>query len=169
MSGSRYRSFLESSTIQGANASYIEAYYEQFLEDPDSVDDQWRAYFRSLAQGLGGVPELTAVFVAAGAGLRMFWSWVEPGDRSRASHFAREARASMTLALGLIVVLLVSGLIEGFVTPSNLPTWARIAIGVVAELLFFIYVWTLGRSAVARGVTGDVTGADATAEAPARG
>ena len=54
MSGSRYRSFLESSTIQGANASYIEAYYEQFLEDPDSVDDQWRAYFRSLAQGLGG-------------------------------------------------------------------------------------------------------------------
>ncbi|REF30405.1 stage II sporulation protein M [Calidifontibacter indicus] len=116
-----------------------------------------------------GLLELTAVFVAAGAGLRMFWSWVEPGDRSRASHFAREARASMTLALGLIVVLLVSGLIEGFVTPSNLPTWARIAIGVVAELLFFIYVWTLGRSAVARGVTGDVTGADATAEAPARG
>lgn len=51
MSGTRYRSFLESSSIQGANASYIESYYEQFLDDPDSVDDQWRAYFRSLAQG----------------------------------------------------------------------------------------------------------------------
>ncbi len=53
MSGSRYRSFLESSSIQGANAGYIEAYYEQFLESPESVDDNWRAYFRSLKQGEG--------------------------------------------------------------------------------------------------------------------
>ncbi len=48
MSGSRYRSFFESSSIHGANAPYIEAYYEQFLENPDSVDAGWRAYFRSL-------------------------------------------------------------------------------------------------------------------------
>lgn len=116
-----------------------------------------------------GLLELTAVFVAAGAGLRMFWSWVEPGHRSRASNFAREARSTMTLALGLIVVLFVTGLIEGFVTPSGLPTWARIAIGVIAELLFFVYVWTLGRDAARRGVTGDLTGVDATAEAPSRG
>lgn len=115
-----------------------------------------------------GLLELTAVFVAAGAGLRMFWSWVEPGDRSRADNFAREARSSMTLALGLIVVLLISGLIEGFVTPSGLPTWARVAIGVIAELLFFTYVWTLGRDAARRGVTGDVTGEAVTAVAPAR-
>ena len=26
-----------------------------------------------------GILELTAVFVAAGVGLRLFWSWVEPG------------------------------------------------------------------------------------------
>ena len=30
-----------------------------------------------------GLLELTAVFVAAGVGLRVFWSWVAPGDRSR--------------------------------------------------------------------------------------
>ena len=48
MSGSRYRSFIESSSIQGANAPYIEAYYEQFLENPEAVDPSWRAYFRSL-------------------------------------------------------------------------------------------------------------------------
>jgi 2-oxoglutarate dehydrogenase E1 component len=51
MSGSRYRSYLESSSIQGANAPYIEAYYEQFLDDPESVEPNWRAYFRSLTQG----------------------------------------------------------------------------------------------------------------------
>ena len=30
-----------------------------------------------------GLLELTAVFVAGGVGLRLFWSWVEPGDLSR--------------------------------------------------------------------------------------
>lgn len=115
-----------------------------------------------------GLLELTAVFVAAGAGLRMFWAWVEPGNNTRAGNFAKEARSSMTLALGLVVVLFVTGVIEGFVTPSGLPTWARIAIGVVAELLFFAYVWTLGRDAARRGVTGDVDAIDQSAVAPAR-
>ncbi len=38
------------------------------------------------------------------------------------------------------MVLLVSGLIEAFVTPSPLPTWARIGIGAVAEAAFLGYV-----------------------------
>ena len=48
MSGSKYQSFIESSSIHGANAPYIEAYYEQFLDDPESVDPSWRAYFRLI-------------------------------------------------------------------------------------------------------------------------
>jgi 2-oxoglutarate dehydrogenase E1 component len=48
VTGSKYQSFIESSSIGGANASYIEAYYEQFLDDPESVDPDWRAYFRLI-------------------------------------------------------------------------------------------------------------------------
>ena len=48
MATSKYQSFIDSSSIQGANAPYIEAYYEQFLENPDSVDPGWRAYFRNV-------------------------------------------------------------------------------------------------------------------------
>ncbi|NGY05425.1 2-oxoglutarate dehydrogenase E1 component [Solimonas terrae] len=48
MATSKYQSFIESSSINGANAPYIEAYYEQFLEDPESVDPSWRAYFRLI-------------------------------------------------------------------------------------------------------------------------
>ena len=48
MTGSKYHSFIESSSIHGANAPYIEAYYEQFLENPESVDESWRAYFRLI-------------------------------------------------------------------------------------------------------------------------
>jgi uncharacterized membrane protein SpoIIM required for sporulation len=103
-----------------------------------------------------GILELTAVFVAAGVGLRLFWSWVEPGDLTRAQSFAREGRTAGTVALGLVGVLAVSGCIEAFVTPSALPTAARIAIGVLAEAAFLTYVFVLGRQAVARGHTGDL-------------
>jgi hypothetical protein len=60
------------------------------------------------------------------------------------------------VALGLVAVLLVSGIIEAFVTPSGLPTWARIAIGVAAEVAFLTYVYVAGRAAHRRGHTGDV-------------
>jgi uncharacterized membrane protein SpoIIM required for sporulation len=102
-----------------------------------------------------GLLELTAVFVAAGVGLRLFWSWVEPGPRTRGRSLAHEGRTAAGVALGLVLVLLVSGVIEAFVTPSGLPTWARIGIGVTAEAAFFGYVFTLGRRAFLAGHTGD--------------
>ncbi|MCB0909691.1 MAG: stage II sporulation protein M, partial [Nocardioidaceae bacterium] len=61
-----------------------------------------------------------------------------------------------TVALGLVGVLFVSGMIEGFVTPSGLPTWARVGIGVLALLVFLAYVFGLGRAAYRRGETGDI-------------
>ncbi len=103
-----------------------------------------------------GLLELTAVFVAGGVGLRLFWSWIEPGGLSRGASIAQAGRTAVTVALGLVVVLLVSGIIEAFVTPSPLPTWARIGIGIAAEAAFLAYVFVLGRQAAARGATGDI-------------
>ena len=103
-----------------------------------------------------GLLELTAVFVAGGVGLRLFWSWVEPGQLTRSQSMAHEGRTAGTVVLGLAVVLLVSGIIEAFVTPSGLPTWARVGIGVLAEAVFFAYVFIVGRAAVRRGHTGDL-------------
>jgi uncharacterized membrane protein SpoIIM required for sporulation len=103
-----------------------------------------------------GLLELTAVFVAGGVGLRLFWSWVEPGGLTRSQSMAREGRTAGTVVLGLVVVLLVSGIIEAFVTPSGLPTWARIGIGLLAEAVFFAYVFVVGRAAARRGHTGDL-------------
>jgi uncharacterized membrane protein SpoIIM required for sporulation len=104
-----------------------------------------------------GLLELTAVFVAGGVGFRLCWSWVEPGDLSRSQALAREGRTAGTVALGLVAVLLVSGVIEAFVTPSPLPTWARVGIGVLAEAAFLTYVFGPGRAAYLRGETGDVS------------
>ncbi len=103
-----------------------------------------------------GLLELTIIFVAAGAGLRLGWSWIAPGPRTRSQALATEGRAVGALAIGLGVWLLVSGLVEGFVTPSTLPAWARLAIGATVWLAFLIYVFTLGRRAARAGERGDV-------------
>ena len=103
-----------------------------------------------------GMLELTAVFVACGLGLKLGWTVVDPGRRTRSQALAEEGRALVTAVLGLVLVLLVSGVLEGFVTPSDLPTWARIGIGAVAEIAFLAWVFVLGRRAARAGVTGDL-------------
>jgi uncharacterized membrane protein SpoIIM required for sporulation len=104
-----------------------------------------------------GLLELSAVFVAGGVGLRLGWSVIDPGPaRRRGQAMAEEGRAAVTVGLGLVGVLAVSGGLEAFVTPSGLPTWARVGIGVFVELVFISYLWRYGRRAVAAGETGDL-------------
>jgi uncharacterized membrane protein SpoIIM required for sporulation len=104
-----------------------------------------------------GLLELTAVFVAAGAGLKLFWTWVDPGPRPRGQALAEAGRSMVTIAIGLVGVLLVSGIVEAFVTPSPLPTWARIGIGAMVWLGFLGYVVRFGRPAALAGETGDLS------------
>jgi uncharacterized membrane protein SpoIIM required for sporulation len=103
-----------------------------------------------------GLLELTTIFVSAGLGLRLGWTIVDPGRRTRGQALAEEGRATLIGALGTTLMLLVSGVIEAFVTPSGLPTWARIGVGVLAEAGFLWVVFVLGRRAVRAGVTGDL-------------
>ena len=108
-----------------------------------------------------GLLELTAVFVAAGTGLRLGWTVVDPGRLTRAEALARQGRTVVAIALGLACVLLASGVIEAYVTPSGLPTAARVGIGVMAEIAFLAYVFVVGRRAALAGETGDVDVGDA--------
>jgi uncharacterized membrane protein SpoIIM required for sporulation len=103
-----------------------------------------------------GLLELTAVFLAAAAGMRLGWTVVSPGNRPRGQVLAEQGRAVVAVAVGLIGVLLVCGLIEALVTPSPLPTFVRIAIGLAAEIAFLAYIFHFGRKAERAGETGDV-------------
>jgi uncharacterized membrane protein SpoIIM required for sporulation len=103
-----------------------------------------------------GLIELTAVFLAAAAGMRLGWSVVSPGNRPRLQVLAEQGRAVVSVAVGLVGVLLVAGLIEALVTPSPLPTVVRIGIGVAAEIAFLAYIFHFGRKAARAGETGDV-------------
>lgn len=103
-----------------------------------------------------GMMELTAVFIAVAAGLRIFWAWAAPGRMTRAAALAREGRSLITVALGLVVVLFLSGLVEGFITPSGLPTWVRMGIGAALLGAYCAYSQILGGRAYHAGHRGDL-------------
>ncbi len=103
-----------------------------------------------------GLLELTAVFLSGATGMRLGWSVIAPGDRPRGQVLAEQGRAVVSVAVGLVAVLLVSGLIEALVTPSPLPTFVRVGIGILAEAAFLAYVVHFGRRAAKAGETGDI-------------
>jgi len=107
-----------------------------------------------------GLLELTAVFIAAGMSLRLGWTAIDPGPRTRSAALAEEGRAVIGMAIGFTVMLLISGVLEAFVTPSGLPTWARIGIGATVEALFLVYALVHGRRMAALGELGDVEESD---------
>ncbi len=103
-----------------------------------------------------GLLELTCIFIAGAAGLKLFWTMLVPGPRRRAAALAAEGRALITVAVGLTAALAIAGLIEAFVTPAPIAWPVKITIGAGALALLWAYTLILGRSAVAVGATGDL-------------
>ncbi|QSB15963.1 stage II sporulation protein M [Natronosporangium hydrolyticum] len=115
-----------------------------------------------------GLLELTAIFIAAGVGLRIGWAWIAPGaDWSRTEAVGARGRAGMAVALGLVPVLFVSALVEAFITPAPWPIELRLAIGTLVWLGFVAYVWWFGAAAVRGGASSDVDRFDRPAAVPA--
>ncbi|SDQ73857.1 Uncharacterized membrane protein SpoIIM, required for sporulation [Curtobacterium sp. UNCCL20] len=103
-----------------------------------------------------GQLELYSVFLAAAAGLMIFWSWVAPGARTRGQALAEDGRALITIAVGLTLTLLLSGIIEGTVTRQDWPWPVKIGIGTVALVAVLWYQWVLGGRAHRAGERGDL-------------
>lgn len=104
-----------------------------------------------------GLLELTSIFVAGAAGIHIFWSWVAPGRRTRGESLAASGRSLATVAIGLMLALFVSGLIEGFVTGQPWPWPIKIGIGALALGAFLFYMVFVGGRAARVGETGDLT------------
>jgi uncharacterized membrane protein SpoIIM required for sporulation len=101
-----------------------------------------------------GLLELSAVTIAGAGGLRLGWAVIAPGDRTRGEAVALEGRRSVAVVLGLMLAFVIAGIIEGFVTPSGLPTAMRVAVGIVVAGGFWTYIVVRGRAAEAMGLTG---------------
>ena len=63
-----------------------------------------------------GMPELSAIVIAGGAGLTMWNALLFPGTYPRLVAFQRGAKRGLKIILALVPVFLYAGLLEGFVT-----------------------------------------------------
>ena len=93
----------------------------------------------------GGI-ELTVIFIAGGAGLRMGHALLAPGLHSRRVALTLAAQRAIRILFGCVPLLVVAGLFEGFISPSALPPFVKLAVGASATLLLYAYFLTVGRT-----------------------
>jgi uncharacterized membrane protein SpoIIM required for sporulation len=91
--------------------------------------------------------ELTAIVLAATAGLHMARAMIAPGWLRRRDALALAARESLPLAMGSAALLVVAGLTEGWISPMPFPLWVKATIGGVLDLLLVLYLVLPGRAA----------------------
>jgi uncharacterized membrane protein SpoIIM required for sporulation len=84
-----------------------------------------------------GIPELTAVAIAGGAGLILARGLWLPGRRRRRDALVAEARTAVRLVVGAMSLLILAGLIEGTISQIHAP---RLPYGL--KLLFALVVGT---------------------------
>ena len=94
-----------------------------------------------------GVIELTAICIAGGAGLWLGSAVVVPGRLTRSHALVERGREAVSLLAGVVVLLLLAGLIEGFISPSRLPTAVKLCAGALFGILLFAYLSLSGRDA----------------------
>jgi uncharacterized membrane protein SpoIIM required for sporulation len=100
-----------------------------------------------------GTIELSVIFMAGGAGLRLADALVRPGLLSRAASLRRAGREAVQVVLGGATLLIVAGLIEGFISPSSLPSPVRIGFGLLMGVLLYTYLIFAGRPPRVRRAT----------------
>jgi len=91
-----------------------------------------------------GFIELSVIFVAGGCGLWMGDGLLRPGLQSRRAVLLIRGQFGVRLILGCAPLLVVAGLIEGFISPSALPWWIKLAVGLTTGSLLYYYWLRVG-------------------------
>jgi uncharacterized membrane protein SpoIIM required for sporulation len=88
-----------------------------------------------------GVLELPAIFIAGGAGLRIAQGLLFPGVLPRKESLRRAGKQSVGLVTGVVPILAIAGLIEAFVSPTELaiPLKFAMAAGLLVLLLYYLF------------------------------
>lgn len=92
-----------------------------------------------------GVIELTAIFVAGGAGLMLGWAVLNPGEYSRRDAVKLAGREATKLMIGVAAMLVVAGVIEGFFSPSMTPDRVKLIVAAMIGTSEYYYLFMSGR------------------------
>jgi uncharacterized membrane protein SpoIIM required for sporulation len=87
-----------------------------------------------------GALELPAIFIAGGAGLVLASGILFPGRLPRRDSIAEAGGRAIRLLMGVVPILVIAGIIEGFVSPTATPVLAKFAIGAALFILLLFYL-----------------------------
>lgn len=91
-----------------------------------------------------GVIELSCIFIAGGAGLLIGSALLMPGDLTRADALKIRGKAAIRLMMGVAVLLVIAGLIEGFISPALIDPRFKYSIAAITGIALYSYLLLAG-------------------------
>jgi uncharacterized membrane protein SpoIIM required for sporulation len=93
-----------------------------------------------------GVIELSVVCFCGGAGMMIGYAIINPGDLTRAQALKKKGMEAAKIVVGCACLLVVAGLIEGFLSPAELPAAAKFGTGILTGIVMYPYLLLAGRT-----------------------
>jgi uncharacterized membrane protein SpoIIM required for sporulation len=94
-----------------------------------------------------GVIELSCIFIAGGAGLLIGSALIMPGDLSRADALTTRGKDAIRLMMGVAVLLVLAGTIEGFISPAPIDPRIKFSIAAITGIALYSYLLLAGHDA----------------------
>ena len=91
-----------------------------------------------------GVIELSCIFFCGGAGMMIGYAMINPGDLTRGQALKKKGMEAARIVIGCACFLVVAGTIEGFLSPSDLPAFVKVATGIGTGIAMYSYLLFAG-------------------------
>ncbi len=86
-----------------------------------------------------GVIELTAIFISGAAGLIIAKNILLPGEYTRKDAIIAGSKKAISLVIGVMLMLVIAGIIEGFFTPLNINSGLKLLFAAMTAIILAIY------------------------------
>jgi uncharacterized membrane protein SpoIIM required for sporulation len=93
-----------------------------------------------------GVIELSCIFISGGAGLLIGSAMIMPGNLTRADALKTRGLEAVRLMIGVAVLLVVAGTIEGFISPAAIDPRIKYTIAALTGVTLYSYLLLVGRN-----------------------
>ena len=98
--------------------------------------------------------ELTAIVLSGAAGLRLGYGLIETKGQTRLGSLRREAHRALPTVGASAVLFVMAAFIEGYVSASALPYWAKATVALLSALVLTLYMMLGGRVPRERSLLG---------------
>jgi uncharacterized membrane protein SpoIIM required for sporulation len=92
-----------------------------------------------------GVIELSCVFIGAAGGLLIGSAMLMPGNLSRGDALKARGMEAVRLIVGCVPLLVVAGIIEGFISPAPIRPVIKFTVAAVTGVALYSYLLLAGR------------------------